>query len=131
MKDRIKQVRESLVDESGKKLSQAKFAERLGVSVSSAQKWEIGAAVPNSATIKLIADRCSVNEVWLRTGEGEMTAPKSREEEMAALVKSLLADRPESFRSALVTTLLRFDPAGPEWAVLERIYEELSKIAGE
>ena len=37
MKDRIREIRESMLDENGKKLSQAKFAQRIGVSVSSAK----------------------------------------------------------------------------------------------
>ena len=45
---------------------------------------------------------------------------------MAALIRQLMADRPESFRSALITTLLRFDPDGPEWALLENIYKKVS-----
>ena len=127
MKTRIKEVRESLVDETGKKLSQAKFAERLGVSMSSAQKWEIGAAIPNNAAIKLIAEKCGINEQWLRTGKGEMKASLSRQEEMSGLVNTLMQDKPESFRTALITTLLRFDPDGPEWEILERIYDSVAR----
>ena len=129
MKNRIREIRESLTDEYGKKLSQAKFAEKLGVAVSSAQKWEIGASIPSNATIKLICDKFGVNETWLRTGDGEMYAQRSRHEEMSALVESLMADDPESFRSRLVTALLRFDPNGPEWDVLERIYESIAEEA--
>ena len=120
MKDRIKQVRK----DAG--LSQTKFGERLGVTLSAVQKWEMGHNIPDSSSIKLICDRFGVNEVWLRTGAGEMTAGKSRAQEMGELVQSLMADSPESFRSALVTTLLRFDPNGPEWEILERIYNEVA-----
>lgn len=55
-----------------------------------------------------------------------MTASRTREEEMAELVASLMAERPESFRSAFITTLLRFDPGGKEWDVLESIYNSIS-----
>lgn len=129
MKNRIREIRESLTDENGKKLSQVKFAEKLGVSFSSAQKWEIGASVPSNATIKLICDKFGVNETWLRTGAGQPYAEKPRQQEMAELAKSLMNDRPESFRSALVTALLRFDPDGPEWDVLERIYDSVAREA--
>ena len=54
-----------------------------------------------------------------------MFPARSREEELGRLVAELLADRPESFRAALITTLLRFDPAGPEWAALEAIVRSL------
>ena len=123
MKDRIKELRKS----TG--LSQTKFGERLGVTLSAVQKWEMGVAAPNNAAIVLICDKFGVNETWLRTGAGAMYASKTRAEEMAELVKSLMADRPESFRSALVTALLRFDPDGPEWEILERIYDSIAKEA--
>lgn len=127
MKNRIREIRESMTDEHGRKLSQAKFAERLGVSISSAQKWEIGASVPNNATIKLICEKCGVNETWLRTGAGEMHGDKSHEEELGAAVAKLMANRPDSFKAAVVAALLRFDPDGPEWEVLEEIYRQIAE----
>lgn len=121
MKDRIKEIRKV----SG--LSQTKFGERLGITLSAVQKWEMGHNQPDASSIKLICEKFSVNETWLRTGAGEMLASRSREQEMAELVKRLMSDSPESFRSALVTTLLRFDPDGPEWEILERIYNNIAK----
>lgn len=123
MKDRIKALRKSLG------LSQTKFGERLGVSLSAVQKWEMGFNDPSDAVITLMCRDFGANETWLRTGAGEMKLAPSREAEMAALAKSLMNDRPDSFRSALVTALLRFDPDGPEWEVLERIYESVAKLA--
>lgn len=120
MKDRIKEVRKK----SG--LSQTKFGERLGVSLSAVQQWELGMTVPRDSAIKLMSQQFGVNETWLRTGAGSRTLEKSRAAELAELVQSLMADQPESFRSALVTTLLRFDPDGPEWEALERIYDSVA-----
>lgn len=120
MKARIKEIRKT----TG--LSQAAFGEAVGVSFSAEQKWELGISVPSDAAIMNICRKFNVNEAWLRTGEGEMKAPISREQEMAELVGSLMEDSPESLRSALVTTLLRFDPGGPEWALLERIFNDVS-----
>lgn len=120
MKDRIRSVRKA----AG--LNQTEFGKALGVSLSAVSKWEMGLADMSSAVILLLCQKFGVNETWLRTGAGEMRADQSREEEMAALVASLLADRPESFRSALVTALLRFNPDGPEWEALERIYQSIA-----
>ena len=86
-------------------------------------------SVPSDRTISDICRQFGVNENWLRTGEGEMFRQQSRDEEMAALMGQLLADRPESFRRRLISVLLRFDPAGPEWQVLENIYEAIKKEA--
>lgn len=127
MKDRIREIRESMRDEHGKKMTQAKFAEKIGVSVSTAQKWEIGAAIPTSTAIQQIAGKCGVSEVWLRTGIGSKDESKGRAEELDAMVRRLMRDSPESFKAALITTLLRFNPDGPEWEVLERIYNSISK----
>lgn len=126
MKDRIKLIR------SSNGLTQKQFGEALGgKSFSSVQKWEMGLNTPDASTISLMCQKFGVNETWLRTGAGEMTASKSRAEEMAELIKSLMADRPESFRSALVTALLRFDPDGPEWEILERIYDSIAREANQ
>lgn len=129
MKDRIKSIRKN----AG--LSQTKFGEAVRVTLSAVQKWEAGTAIPSDSTIALICQTFRTNEHWLRTGEGDMTAPASREQELSRYVGQLLADRPESIRSALITTLLRFDPEGPEWAVLERIVRdtaaEMEKPSGE
>lgn len=121
MKDRIKEVRKTL------KLNQTDFGRSLGVSLSAVQKWESGENVLSDAVILLISQMYGISETWLRTGEGEMRAAKSREQEMAELTKRLMADRPDSFRSSLITTLLRLDPNGLEWAVLEDIYKRIAE----
>ena len=121
MKERIKELRKSLG------MNQAEFGSKIGISNTAVSKWEKGEnTVPESA-IKSIVREFGVSEAWLRDGTGDMRANMDREEEMGRLLGDLLADRPESFRTALITTLLRFDPNGPEWAVLERIYDELAK----
>lgn len=124
MKDRIKQVRGKVG------LSQTKFGERLGVSLSAVQKWEMGINVPDSPSIKQICQEFGINETWLRTGSGSMTVSKTREQELAALFKRFMADKPESFRTALVSTLLRFEPDGPEWEALEKIYDDIAAQYG-
>lgn len=121
MKDRIKTVRKS----AG--LTQELFGKKVGVSASAEQKWELGLAVPSDAVIMLICRNFSVNETWLRTGEGEMYRPRSREQELGEGIRAILIDRPESFQAALISTLLKFDPDGPEWTALERIMAELQK----
>ena len=122
MKERIKELRKH------EKLNQTNFGALLGVSLSAVQKWESGENTPADSVIKLMCQKTNVNEVWLRTGVGEPFASKSREAEMGELVRKLMADRPEAFRVRLITALLRFDPEGAEWQVLENIYKS---VAGE
>ena len=123
MNERIKELRKALG------LTQQRFAEIIGVKQNTVAQYEIGRNQPIDTVITLICREFNVDENWLRTGEGEMFRQQSRDEEMAALMGQLLADRPESFRRQLISVLLRFDPKGPEWQVLENIYEALKKEA--
>lgn len=86
-------------------------------------------SIPSDRTISDICREFGVDEIWLRTGIGEMFREQSRDEELAALMGQLMNERPESFRRRLLSVLLRFDPAGPEWQVLEDIFEALKKEA--
>lgn len=120
MFDRIKQVRQQL------KLTQTEFATKIGLSRNYIAMLEIGQREPSDRTINDICREFGVNETWLREGIGEPFAAKDRADEMAEFIKGLMSDSPGSFRSRLVTALLRFDPDGAEWEVLERIYESVA-----
>ena len=117
---RIKKLRNSL------DLTQQKFADRLGIQRGIIGKYEVDVSAPSDAVISLICREFNVREAWLRTGEGEMLDVKPRAEELGELVRKLLADRPESFRSRLITSLLRFEPNSPEWQILENIYNSIA-----
>ena len=66
MNERIKQVRLALG------LSQDSFGARIGLGKSSLSKIERGANSTTEQTILSICREFGVDEVWLRTGEGEM-----------------------------------------------------------
>lgn len=117
---RIKELRNSL------DLTQQKFADRLGIQRGIIGKYEVDVSAPSDAVISLICREFNVREAWLRDGEGEMLEVKPRAEELGELVRKLLADRPESFRSRLITSLLRFEPDSPEWQILENIYNSIA-----
>ena len=121
MQNRIKEIRKSLG------LNQADFAAKIGMVPSAISNYEAGTRVPSDAIIKSICREFGVNETWLRTGAGEMRRSRSREAELGELIRSRLIDRPESFQAALVTTLLRFDPDGPEMEILEKILRQLAE----
>lgn len=121
MQNRIKEIRKALG------LNQAEFAEKIGMVPSAISNYEAGTRVPSDAIIKSICREFGVNETWLRTGAGDMRRSRSREAELGELIRSRLIDRPESFQAALVTTLLRFDPDGPELEILEKILRQLAE----
>lgn len=117
---RTKELRDSLG------LTQQKFADRLGITRGAVANWDLDRSDPSDAVISLICREFNVREAWLRDGTGEMLEIKPRAEELGELVRKLLADRPESFRSRLITSLLRFEPDSPEWQILENIYNSIA-----
>ena len=116
MHERIKRIRV----ERG--LTQEKFANLIGLTRNYVARIEIGDREPSDRTIADICRVFGVSEIWLRTGAGDPFPPTSRKEELTSLFGELMADRPEAFRSRVISALLRFDPSGKEWDVLEHIY---------
>lgn len=119
MQERIKDVRKELG------LNQTEFGQRIGVAQTTVAGWELGTREIPDIAIRAICREFGINEIWLRTGEGEMHAAQSREEEMGRLVRRYMSSRPESIQRALIATLLRFDPDGPEWEIVERILADV------
>lgn len=117
MKERIKALRKSL------RMSQTEFGKALGVSLSAAQKWESGENVVSDAVLLLMCQKFGVSEDWLRTGEGEMFTPRSREEEIAAFVHDICGPDGTAFQRRLISLLARLTV--DEWAILERIADKL------
>lgn len=70
MKERIKHVRASIRKKP--KVSQAEFAAMLGTTRPAIASYETGKVVPSDTFIQLLCSKFSINEHWLRTGEGEM-----------------------------------------------------------
>ena len=66
MNDRLKELRKSL------KLSQAAFGAKVGVSRDVINNFENGRVELKDNFIQLICLKFSINEAWLRTGEGDM-----------------------------------------------------------
>lgn len=107
-------------------LTQQQFADRLHITRGAVSNWDFGRSDPSDSAISLICREFNVREAWLRDGTGDMLEVKPRAEELGELVRKLLADRPESFRSRLITSLLRFEPDSPEWQILENIYNSIA-----
>ncbi len=95
MQERIKQVRKA------HELTQAEFGERLGVKGNTVTGYETGLRTPSSAIITAICREFNVSETWLRTGEGQMTVPRSREEEIEDMVSKALSGTNE-FKKAVI-----------------------------
>lgn len=85
MKDRIKQIREHAEE---KKLTQSAFGERIGLTRDNVANIEGGRTEPTEIVIKSILREFNINETWLRTGEGQMKPPATRDDEIADIVKA-------------------------------------------
>ena len=66
MKERIKSLRKEL------SYTQQEFADKMGTPRNNIAGYETGKRSPSEAVISLICREFNVNEIWLRTGEGEM-----------------------------------------------------------
>lgn len=118
MYNRIKEVRKHLG------LSQQEFAERLSISRSNLGNIETGAISVTSRVIEAVCREYSVNEAWLRHGEGEMFRKLTRNEEIAKFVGEVMADEPESFRKRFINALSHLNTE--EWKLIEKMALELA-----
>ena len=122
--ERIKMVRQSdQVKQQGCGTLE-KFGAKIGVSFQTISLVEKNI---NNVSDRLRRDICrefKVNETWLRTGEGEMFLPQSRNDLISDFLGDLLSDQP-GFRHRLITALATMSEN--EWAILERKIREITE----
>ena len=93
--DRIKQIRKE------SRLTQQKFAERIGAKQNTVAQYEIGRNVPIDPVIVAICKEFDIQEDWLRYGLEPMRAAKTEEEEISELVGKALGGSSE-FKRAVI-----------------------------
>lgn len=107
MKERIKKIRQT----NG--MTQAEFADKINLSRNYVAMMEIGQREPSDRTIADICRVYGVDEVWLRTGVGEMSRRESREEAVAAVLGAAISGN-STARDRLIRALARLpDDAFP------------------
>jgi transcriptional regulator with XRE-family HTH domain len=116
--ERIKNVRNTL------KLTQQEFADRIGCSRSGFANYESGRNEPINPVISAICREFNVSETWLRTGEGDMFIPISRDLEIAAFMGDVMKGEKPDFRRRLIAVLAKLD--SEEWELLERMAQKLA-----
>lgn len=123
MNNRIKEVRESLKNDNGKKYTQTQFAETLHVTRDMIASYESGKVEPTALFISSLCSTFNINEDWLRTGIGEMFNPRDRESEVAELAKRLLKADYDDVIAKIVRNLamLSFE----DWQKLNDIIKKL------
>lgn len=114
--ERIKKLRKHL------DLTQQKFGERLGIKGNTVAQYELGRNEPIDAVLSLICREFSVNENWLRTGEGEMFEELTEQQKLMKYTGLLLKDKDSAIAAAiqsLIVTYEQLDDASK--ATLEKI----------
>ena len=110
---RLKAIRKSVL------LSQEEFGKKLGITGAAISKIESGNRnVTEQITLAIIRE-FDVNEQWLRTGEGEMFLIKTRDEEIASFIGTLLKKDDDTFKKRLISALSKLEE--PDWEVLEKM----------
>ena len=116
MGERIKALRKALG------LTQQKFADGMGVKQNTIAQYESGRNEPLDAVITLICRTYGVSEEWLRTGEGEMFKPKSRNEELYEFLHKVENCEPGCIQAQLLTVMARL--TDEQWEVLAQVARE-------
>ncbi len=124
MKDRIKEIRKYL------NLTQTEFATRIGINRGTLANYEVGRNIPIDSIILSICREFNVNEHWLRTGEGDMFEPLTRNDELAVLIGKFYSeiaenenDEDTNFKRSLIKLLLELEPEA--WLSLKKYAEKL------
>ena len=102
MKNRIKDIRKM------QNLSQDAFGKRLGITGASVSRLESGDREPSDQTILSICREFSVNEFWLRTGEGDMYKQLDRYQELSSFFGDLMMTEPD-VRHRLIGAIMHAD----------------------
>lgn len=106
MNERIKELRKALG------LTLEKFGERLGVSRAALSNIENGNRSVTDQMFKSVCREFSVNEEWLRTGEGDMF--QIPDDEDAALVSEVLENPDVKFYQMMLNMVRTYKQLSPE-----------------
>lgn len=106
-------------------LTKTAFATRIDVSQPFISQLCAGTAAPSDRTIRDICREFNINEMWLRTGEGDMHVPITRSQEIADFVGKLLKGEGDTFKRRFIAMLARLDEN--EWKLLEQKALELAE----
>lgn len=121
MNERIKAARKA------RKMTQKQLAEAIGLTQNYIAMIETGQRDPSDRTIADICRVCGVDEIWLRTGTGDMDTPKTRQEELAEIFAK--AEISDDVKSRMIRAMAQLpDDAFP---VFLKYLQELAKNLSE
>lgn len=106
------------------KMTQDDFASKIDISRSNIGNIEIGRIAVTERTIASICREFNVNEEWLRTGEGEMFLPLTKNQLITEFAADLVMED-NTFKKRLFEALAKLNES--EWEVLEKLADSLIK----
>ncbi len=118
MNERIKELRNML------NLTQQEFADKIGTGRGNIAGYETGKRSPSEAVISLICQKFSVNESWLRKGEGEIFIQLTRNQQITDFLGDLIKEE-GTFKKRLIDALCKLDEK--DWEDFERLVDKLTK----
>lgn len=118
MKDRIKALRERL------EKSQDEFGKDIGLTRNYISLIENGQRNLSDQSIKVLCSLYNVNEKWLRTGNGEMFVPETKDEQISKMLADVLKCEDSDFKKRLIVALSKMDNAG--WDSLEKFIDSIA-----
>ena len=118
MNERIKLIRKNF------DMSQEKFGKTIGVSRDTIANIESDRIEIKDIFITSICREFNINENWLRTGNGEMFNPISKNEEIADMISDVIKSDEKDFKRRLISALARLDDTG--WENLEKLIDMIS-----
>lgn len=120
MHERIKELRKYLG------LTQAEFGEKIAMRQTGVAWLESGDRKITDRVITTICAVFGVDEIWLRTGDGEMFQTPTRDEQITDFVgKTLFGNDDNDFAKQLLSILAALDDNG--WKTLKAAAEVLKK----
>lgn len=119
MNNRIKAIRKEA------KLTQDEFAEKVGLSKNFVWMIENGERIPSDRTILDICRVFSINEQWLRTGEGQMHLNLTKNQEIAQFLNDVMEEDDTDFKKKFINVLAKLDEK--EWALIAKMMDSTIK----
>ena len=116
MSERLKELRKILG------LTQQEFADRLGIKRNAVTNYEVGRNSPAVIVVSLICREFNVSEAWLRTGEGEPFAKKSRSDEIREYVDRIQGVN-DTFKAQFAAALAALEEE--DWKIILDVVNDI------
>lgn len=118
MNERFKQIRKALG------MTQDEFSSKISLSRNFIAQIESGTKTPSDRTVSDVCREFNVSEKWLRTGNGEMFVPKTKDEQISKMLADVLKCEDSDFKKRLIVALSKMDNAG--WDSLEKFIDSIA-----